>query len=55
MTVLLALLAGIVYAFVTLDLSTFPNDPIWVDADVDDFRRFSARVTRTDHLYEGLA
>ncbi|MDQ3766364.1 MAG: hypothetical protein M3346_03360 [Actinomycetota bacterium] len=35
-TVLLVLLVGIVYAFVTLGLSTVPNDPIWVGADVDD-------------------
>lgn len=33
-TVLLALLMGIVYAFVTLGLSTFPNDPIWVECRV---------------------
>jgi CubicO group peptidase (beta-lactamase class C family) len=41
----LALLIGIVYvrAFLTLDSSTFSRAIVWVDADVDDFRRFPAR------------
>jgi hypothetical protein len=38
-------LVGIVYvrALLTLDSSTFSRALIWVDADVDDFRRFPAR------------
>jgi CubicO group peptidase (beta-lactamase class C family) len=41
----LALLVGIVYAraFLTLDSSTFSRAIIWVDADVEDYRRFPAR------------
>jgi CubicO group peptidase (beta-lactamase class C family) len=41
----LASVVGIVYtrAFLTLDSSTFSRALIWVDADVDDFRRFPAR------------
>lgn len=41
----LAFLVGIVYlrAFLTLDSSTFSRALLWVDADVDDFRRFPAR------------
>jgi hypothetical protein len=44
-TVGLASLVAIVYvrAFLTLDSSTFSRALIWVDADVDDFRRFPAR------------
>jgi hypothetical protein len=41
----LAALVGIVYvrAVLTLDSSTFSRALIWVDADVDDFRRFPSR------------
>jgi CubicO group peptidase (beta-lactamase class C family) len=41
----LALLVGVVYvrALLTLDSSTFSRALIWVDADVDDYRRFPAR------------
>jgi CubicO group peptidase (beta-lactamase class C family) len=41
----LALLVGAVYAraFLTLDSSTFSRAVVWVDADVDDFRRFPSR------------
>jgi CubicO group peptidase (beta-lactamase class C family) len=41
----LASLVGIVYvrAFLTLDSSTFSRALIWVDADVDDFKRFPPR------------
>lgn len=41
----LALLVGIVYvrALLTLDSSTFSRALIWVDADVDDYKRFPAR------------
>lgn len=41
----LATLVGVVYirAFLSLDSSTFSRALIWVDADVDDFRRFPAR------------
>jgi hypothetical protein len=43
--VALASLVAIVYvrAFLTLDTSTFSRAIIWVDADVDDFRRFPVR------------
>jgi CubicO group peptidase (beta-lactamase class C family) len=39
------LLVGLVYvrAFLTLDSSTFSRALVWVDADVDDYRRFPAR------------
>ena len=42
----LASLVGIEYvrALLTLDTSTFSRAIIWVDADVDDFRRFPARA-----------
>ncbi|MDQ3619326.1 MAG: beta-lactamase family protein, partial [Actinomycetota bacterium] len=41
----LALVVGIVYvrALLTLDSSTFSRAIIWVDADVDDYRRFPSR------------
>ena len=41
----LAFFVGIVYvrALLTLESSTFTRAVIWVDADVDDFRRFPER------------
>jgi CubicO group peptidase (beta-lactamase class C family) len=41
----LALFVGLVYirAFLTLDSSTFSRAIIWVDADVEDYKRFPAR------------
>ncbi|MPZ69912.1 MAG: serine hydrolase [Actinobacteria bacterium] len=41
----LASVVGLVYvrAYLTLDSSTFSRALIWVDADVDDFKRFPAR------------
>jgi CubicO group peptidase (beta-lactamase class C family) len=41
----LASIVGVVYvrALLTLDSSTFSRALIWVDADVDDFKRFPAR------------
>jgi CubicO group peptidase (beta-lactamase class C family) len=41
----LALLVGAVYvrAFLTLDSSTFSRAVVWLDADVDDYRRFPSR------------
>ncbi|MGI8941011.1 MAG: serine hydrolase domain-containing protein [Actinomycetota bacterium] len=55
--VVLASLVGIVYlrAFLTLDSSTFSRALVWVDADVDDFRRFPARRIHAPpdpYLYE---
>jgi CubicO group peptidase (beta-lactamase class C family) len=51
------LLVGIVYvrAFLTLDSSTFSRALVWVDADVDDFRRFPARrinASADPYVYE---
>jgi CubicO group peptidase (beta-lactamase class C family) len=56
----LALLVGVVYlrAFLTLDSSTFSRAIIWVDADVEDFRRFPARridAPDDQYLYEQAA
>src|SRR5919106_2438481 len=53
----LAALVGAVYlrAFLTLDSSTFSRALIWVDADVDDYRRFPARTMEASdnpYLYE---
>jgi CubicO group peptidase (beta-lactamase class C family) len=53
----LAILAGVVYirAWLTLDSSTFSRAIIWVDADVDDFRRFPARqinASADPYVYE---
>ena len=54
---LLASLVGIEYvrALLTLDTSTFSRAIIWVDADVDDFRRFPARAIQAPpdpYVYE---
>jgi CubicO group peptidase (beta-lactamase class C family) len=56
----LVLLVGLVYlrAFLTLDSSTFSRAIIWVDADVDDYRRFPARqINRPNdpYMYEKAA
>jgi CubicO group peptidase (beta-lactamase class C family) len=53
----LALFVGLVYlrAYLTLDSSTFSRAIIWVDADVDDYKRFPARriEARADpYVYE---
>jgi CubicO group peptidase (beta-lactamase class C family) len=53
----LALLVGAVYvrAFLTLDSSTFSRAVLWLDADVDDYRRFPSRrinAPSDPYLYE---
>jgi CubicO group peptidase (beta-lactamase class C family) len=53
----LALLVGAVYvrAFLTLDSSTFSRALVWVDADVNDYRRFPSRridAPSDPHFYD---